>query len=289
MAESVRLDAVDGTISLLPKPDAPLTRVRRALLGLINLAILLGIAALVVWKVWPENPRRRALAMIVASSLVEVRSPTEGEFVAVKPLPNGACVKKGQVLGSVRAPRVVSSIEASQHMLDALQQRKLLLDQRGTEFENLASRRDEEQEFRQISIDVTATENELKRLRRVEYETRITAPVDGKIHYGLDGSKAVRTSDTIAYIWPEGGDLLLEVKAPLSVIHGLIQADRVDAVFPTVGGNVAVTAKPIAGSLRTYTQESAPRREDEYWGSLQCTVESVPEVVRIPGLLGGLQ
>jgi hypothetical protein len=278
-----------------PKPDAPLTRLRRAAIGGVHLVVIAAIVGLFVWcavkavGALPGSEKAEAIVTLVASSLVELHSPADGVFEAAQPLLVGSHVERGQLLGTVRPRQLQESLDEARGRLEALQRQKLLLDPQGMEFEDPASGLDQRREFRQVALQLIATENELSRLRQIEQDSQIRSPVNGQIHYGLSGSRAVKATDTVAHIWPDSGDLLVEVKAPLKVIHRLIQSNRVEAVFPTAGGKVEVTARPVPGSLRTVVEQWGPQKATELWGVLQCTAVSIPGSVRTPGLIGRLR
>jgi biotin carboxyl carrier protein len=273
-----------------PKPDAPLRSVGRTAIRLVHAVVLCGIVGLLIWQVVAFLSRSKdALATIVAAPLHEVRSPVDGVFVANGHMPNGTHVRKGQVLGWIRSPQLEADIQALRRKLDTLKRRNLLLEQRASESYDPLFRTGSGRESRQVVADIAAAESELGRLLRVQRQLRVVSPVTGQIsNGGFSGSKAVETNDTVAYVWPDGGDLLVEVKAPLKAIHELIQANRVEARFSTVGGQAAVTARPIAGSLRVFTLDRGAAKKKELWGILQCQPTSIPANVAYPGPIGVL-
>ncbi|MFV1981448.1 MAG: hypothetical protein ACC655_09865, partial [Rhodothermia bacterium] len=150
-------------------------------------------------------------------------------------------------------------------------------------------RREERREFRQVFLEMIVVESELDRLCRLDRETHVVSPVSGRIHFGISASQSVRTNDTVAHIWPDDGELLVEVSGPLAVVHQLIRANRVEAIFPTADGNMEVIGRPLPSSLRTHLEEVGPRNEREIWGFLQCRAVSIPQSLRVPGLIGKLQ
>jgi len=273
-----------------PKPDAPLRSAGRTVIGLTHAVVLCGIVGLLVWQVIAFASRSKdAFATIVAAPLHEVRSPVDGLFVAHKHMPNGTHVTKGQFLGWIRSPQLDADIQRTQRKLDVLKRRKLLLEQRGSESHHPLARPESDREFRQCAAEIVAMESDLGRLLRMKRKLRAVSPVTGQIsNGGFSGSKAVKTNDTVAFVWPDNGELLVEVKAPLKAIHRLIQADHVEARFSTVGGQASVTARPIAGSLRVFTLDRGAAKKKELWGTLQCRPISIPDSVAYPGPIGVL-
>ncbi|MHC4176847.1 MAG: efflux RND transporter periplasmic adaptor subunit [Planctomycetota bacterium] len=269
-----------------PKPDTPFRFVGRLVIALAHAVVLFGIVCLLLWQVVPliTGPKV-GCAQIVAAPLHEIRAAYDGVFVAIRHMPNGTRVVEGQLLGEIRSPRLDADIKTVQGKLDALRRRKLLLEQPGPEFRHSLYTPD--REFRECAAEIDAMQSELDRLQQIRRGLRVVSPVSGQIsNGGFSGSKAVETNDTVAYVWPDNGDLLVEVKAPLKAVHRLIQADRVEAEFSTVGGEAAVTARPIAGALRVFTLDRGAGRKKELWGILQCRPTSMPESVAYPGPIG---
>lgn len=271
-----------------PKPDAPLRSAGRLLVALTHAVVLCGIVGLVLWQVIAFASRSQdAYATIVAAPLYEVRVLVDGVFAASEHMPNGTHVSQGQLLGQVRSPQLDADIQTAQCRLDSLKRRKLLLEQRGSAMHHPLSRPESDREFRQCAAEFVAIEAEVDRLLGLQRKLRVISPVSGQIsNGGFSGSKAVETNDTIAYVWPDDGDLLVEVTAPLKAIHRLIQADQVESQFSTVGGQALVTARPIAGSLRVFTLDRGAAKKKELWGTLQCRPLSIPESVAYPGPIG---
>ena len=280
----------DKTRTKPPRPDAPLRSVGRFVTALLHAGVLLGIVSLLLWYVMqiPGLTRRQAVVSVVARSHVELRSPTEGVFVAVNDLLAGTRVKKGHVLGHVRAPQLAARIDATERRLYALRCRKLLLEKPEDELDQPRSEFDLGQERRECVEKIVAAESELDRLRRIKRDLRIVSTVSGRIQYGVSGSAAVTTNETVVHVWPEGGDLVVEVRAPLKVIHELLRENHVVAQFPTAHGVLPVTSRPIPGSLRVSALEHGTGREKELWGFLQCRPVSIPEPVAHPGAIGTL-
>jgi len=275
-----------------PKADAPLRRVGRVTIASAHAAVLIGIVGLLLWYLitLPSilSDRQDAVVTIVAESLYEIRAPYEGEFWASEHMPNGTPVAAGAFLGEIRCEQLDADIRAAERTLQAVQQRKLLLQRRGVELAHPLGRPQSDQEFRQCVTQIVAVESELERLRQTRQKLRICSPIGGKIHDGFSGSKAVKSNDTVAYVWPDEGALLVEVKAPLKVIHELIREGRVEASFSTAGGEVPVAAEPINGALRVITLERGAGKKKELWGVLQCRPLSIPDSVAYPGPIGVL-
>ncbi len=270
------------------KADAPLTQLRKAVIGCVHLFVMAAIIGLFVWCTMkavgavPWGAKSKAELTLVARDLTGVPAPADGMLNVPNPFPPGSSLTKGQVLAWLTVPGLKEKIEETQRALVSLQRQKLLLDPQGSGL-------DQGQEFRQIAGQIRAANDKLRRLRQIEQDACIRAPLSGQLPYGLSGSKAVQAGDTIVDIWPENGDLVVEVKAPQKVIHELIQSDCVEAVFSTAGGKVYVTARPIPDSVRPLTEEAGPQKQKEIWGVLQCTIVSIPVSVRTPGLIGRLQ
>lgn len=276
--------------STSPGPDAPLLSIGRVVTALLHAGVLVAIAGLLLWYVMqiPDLVGRRALVSVVASGLLEIRAPTDGVFVAAEALPAGARVEAGQVLGHVWAPRLEERIAAEERRLRELLRRKLLLERPDDELDRPEADLHLDREFRECAEKIVAARSELDRLRAVERDLRIVSPVSGRIQFGLSGSRAVAENDSLVHLWPDGGDLVIEVRAPLEVIHELVRANHVEAEFPTADGPVRVTSRPIPGSLQITARENRAGKNQELWGLVQCHPVSIPAAVAHPGAIGTL-
>lgn len=277
------------------KPDAGPSRFKRFAVATVHATILAGLLAFLAWylvvgPVWAylQRPRELARVRLVARSLVEVRAATDGEFVSVRAMPNGTVVKTGQVLGRLQSANLEAELATETRKLKSLQLRQLILGERMAVVEDQELRPDLDREYREASYRLIEVEQNLERLKKIENGLMVRSPVDGQIHFGLGASKAVQKNDSLAFIWPAGGELLFEVDAPLSVINTIIVRNRASAIFETPSGPVVVQAVPITGSLRPFTQGEHSEKND-VWGLLQCVPDGVPEAVRYPGALGRLQ
>jgi hypothetical protein len=106
---------------------------------------------------------------------------------------------------------------------------------------------------------------------------------------GLSGGKAVKANETLAYVWPEGGELRIQVEAPMTTIQKLLRRNEVTCRFSTGGEEVSVSAKPIPKSLRLKMAGlSEERLGGELFGFIECMPSSMPAEIRSPGLIGRL-
>lgn len=287
----VDLDARGSAGLSCPKPDAPLRSVGRWITAILHATVLCGIAGLLLWYILhvPALLRDRTFATIVAPSLVQVRSPVDGVFIATSDLPAGTHVEKGQLLGRVDAPRLESEIRAMERQLGALRRRRLRLGAPSSSPVQLAAESHAERLIDDCVERIIALESELEWLRGVEKRLRIASPTTGRIQYGVTGSTAVRTNDPLVHVWPEGGDLLVEIEAPLDVVHEIIRDGIVEARFSTAEGIVRVQSVPIVTSIRvTAGQEESGIERGEIFGFVQCRPLSIPRAVAFPGPIGTL-
>jgi hypothetical protein len=229
----------------------------------------------------------RASVILVANPLLDVRAPDiEGVFRAQRPLPHGAPVRKGQVLGQIDAPKLDDEIARASLNLRILESRQLRLDHRLSASDLTA---DEAREARELGGQVAAASQALAQLRGLRQALRVVAPADGVVQQGLPARLTVAPHQPVALIYPTGGDLLVEVSAPLDVLNGLLRRDSIEAEIQTTdGGAVRVMTTPVPGSVRHFTKTMDGRRE-EIWATVQCVPAHLPANVRSPGLLGKIR
>jgi hypothetical protein len=274
-------------------PDAAprrLDHVVRAVAHAVVLAAVVGFVVVycVVMPLHAQFAGRldRASVILVANPLLEVRAPDiEGVFRAQRPLPHGAPVRKGQVLGQIDAPKLDDEIARASLNLRILEARQLRLDHRLSAGDPTA---DEARESRELGGQVAAASQALAQRRGLRQALRLVAPADGVVQQGVPARLTVAPHQQVALIYPAGGDLLVEVSAPLDVLNGLLRRDSLEAEIQTTDGAVRVMATPVPGSMRHFTKTMDGRRE-ETWATVQCVPAHLPATVRSPGLLGKIR
>ena len=272
------------------RPDAAPRRWDTLLRAAAHAVVLTSVVGFVlVYCVWsPLSSRLRgasesAIVAIVADAPAEVRAPEIiGVFIAVRPLPNGAAVRKGQLLGRIESPRLVAEIERAAAELNRLRVQQLRVEERGR-FSGVGMTTVEDAES--LAGRVAAAEDALERLHGLRRRLLVHAPVDGSVEQGLAATADVAPGVRLTGIVPGAAGLHLEVTGPIEVLNELQRRGAMAAEFSTPGGPVKVSAVPVRGSVRSFMNAGAGRRE-EIWGTLRCTPMSVPEAARVPGALG---
>ena len=256
-------------------------------------AILLSVVAFIlVYCVWAPLRDRiaarasRASVMIVGSSLCEVRAPAAaGIFRAVAPLPHGSRVRKGDLLGRIDSPELDRAIERTSLELRGLESRRLRLDRRSVMEDQWAQ---QEQEARELAGRVEAVAQSLAHLHAVRSQLSVRAPCGGLVQEGVPATASVAPDQLIVSIYPDGGELLIEVTASFDVVTALQRERRFTASFATPDGNVEIVARPSRAAPRSFRRGVTGDRE-ETWATLQCLPTAVPAALRSPGLIGELR
>lgn len=279
------------------RPDAAATPNAHRLVALIHGGVLALIVVFVGWAIiqpWLGSfatEKGRAKVRLVARQLVELPAPVAGRAVAVKALAHGDQVRRGQDLLRIEPRLLTEKLNSLRPALQSVVQRQLVLDDRHDQWhgidEQVASAID--REIREASFKALELQTEIDSLEKLERQLILRSPADGMIHFGLRESFEVSAHQTAVHIFPENGELLVEVEAPLEVIHRLVKSGRVDALLSTTHGEVLVTATPAAATIKSFTTESSTRKEPELWGVIQCVPTNVPESIRSPGLIGRLE
>ena len=275
------------------RPDAAPGRWDGVFRAAGHAAVLLAVVVfLLVYGVWAPLRDRiavrasRVSVMIVGGSLCDVRAPAaSGVFRAAAPLSHGARVRKGDVLGRIDSPELDRAIERTSQELRALESRRLRLDRRSAMEDQWAQ---EAQEARDLAGRVEAVAQTLAHLHAVRSQLSVRAPCGGLVQQGVPATASVAPNQFIVSIYPDGGQLLVEVTGPLDVITSLRREDRVTAAFATANGNVELLARPSRGAIRSFRRGVSPDRE-ETWATLQCLPTAVPAALRSPGLIGELR
>lgn len=275
------------------RPDAAPRRVDHVLRAAAHAAVLLATVAFVlVYCVWmPARaqfaPRfELASVIVIANPLLELRAPdVTGVFRAVRPLPPGARVQKGELLGVIEVPQLDVDEQRVSLELRSLQARQLRLDQRAAFGEMTAQ---EAREALDLAGRVEAVAQTLAHLHSVRSQLRVCAPAAGIVQQGLAATVGVVPHHAIASLYPDGGELLVEVSGPMEVLNALQRAGHVNAVFSGPDGEAEVAAIPVLSSVRHFTKSVDGRRE-ETWGTVQCVPEFVPAGLRSPGCIGKLR
>jgi hypothetical protein len=278
------------------KPDAAPKKAHHVLRAFAHAVILLSVVTFVFYYcvylplIGATKPYQLARVTTVANPLTDVRSPpgVTGVFVAATALPIGAQVSKGQVLGRILAPALDAEIDKQTDNLTRMQQQHLSIQLQKRALVG-ASVWQAEQEERDLALKVATAEKELSQLRAKRRQLVIRAPADGRLQFGLSGTKAVKEYDSVVTMYPEGADLLVEVTGPLDVINNIERQDRIVAQFQMKNGTVEVQAMPIASSVRSFTKVIQGGAKEETWGSVQCKPVSMPESIRLPGMIGTLR
>jgi multidrug resistance efflux pump len=280
------------------RPDAAPKPVHTQLRIAAHLLILVAVVCFVIYYcVWMPvrgvfaASYESATVTSVAYPLTEVRAPqVTGVFHAARPLPNGARVGGGQVLGHIESPELLAQIQQTALELQTLQTRQLQLEEQGRSAAAAAApgdRWESQHESRDLAAHLLGASQKLAQLESVRQKLTVIAPVDGFLQFGLAGTQTVAPFQSIASLYPQGADLLLEVTAPLDVIYALEREGAVASRFTTAGGAVDVSARPLHSATRAFTK-IVPGKPDETWGVLQCVPDNMPEAVRTPGLIGKL-
>ena len=276
-------------------PDAAprrLDQVVRAAAHAVVLAAVVGFV-LVYCVVLPIRSQvagnvARATVLLVGNPLLDVRAPNiegVGVFHAVRPLGHGELVLKGQLLGEIESPKLDDDVARAAVTLRALEEQQLRLDQRLSAAEPTP---DESREARELAGRVAAAQQALAHLHEQRRGLRVVAPADGYIQQGLPARLTVGPHQPIALVYPECGDLLVEVSAPLDVLNDLLQRNTLEADVQTTAGAVRVSATPVPGSVRHFTK-SVEGRRDETWATVQCIPDPLPLAARAPGLMGKIK
>jgi hypothetical protein len=271
-----------------PKSDAPFRSVARLFIGFIHAGVLCGIVALLIsyFMSVAVTTDDKAFARIFGVNMVEIPAPLNGRFSAARHFPEGEQVEPGELLGEISAPELEEELELATQSLHKLQEEDL---RRITRSGSLADQHTDDAGPRNVRFMRIELENKIKQLRRIQSQLRVMSPVRGRIHMGLSGSKVIKANETLAYVWPEGGELRIQVEAPLTTMHKLLRKGAVKCRFSTARGEVCVTATPIPQSLRLKMNElSEDRLRGELFGFVECVPQSIPAEIRSPGLIGRL-
>ncbi len=191
-------------------------------------------------------------------------------------------------MGQLETRQLELDLQANERMRRALYRRKLMLEGDQLDDEDIRQCQELEREFREVALRIEEVQSSLDRQRQLQEELTVRAPCDGRIQYGISKSKAVKTHDTVAFLWPDNGSLLVEVEGPINQIHDVIRDGQVQGKFPTPHGDVMVVAAPIPETLKTFSHSDGSRKE-ELWGFIQCSPKVIPKSVRFPGPIGKLK
>jgi hypothetical protein len=277
------------------RPDAAPGRLDQVLRAAAHAVVLLAVVAFVVGYclVMPLRARLTAgrdcaTVTLVAGALADVRGPdTGGVFRAVRPLPHGARVLKGEVLGRVDAPELERQFEraALELRLVEIQRLRLALASRGDGHEPEAA------DARELAGRVAVARQVLSHLDTLRSQLDVLAPADGVVQQGLPASLGVTARQTIVCLYTDvggsGADLRIEVTAPLDVVTELERSGRVTTTFATAEGKSQVVATPVPASVRQFRKSVGTARE-EVWATVQCVPRSLAPGLRRPGLMGSL-
>jgi hypothetical protein len=275
-----------------PADAAParLDHVLRAVAHAVVLVSVVGfvVAYCVVMPIRRQIAGRResATVMLVADPLLAVRSPdVTGVFIATRPLPHGARVRKGELLGHIQAPKLDDELAAASVESSNIQVRLLRLEQRGAVHEPTPQ---EALEARDLSTRLEIVRQSLARLEKLRSQLAVYAPADGLVQQGLSATLEILPHQAIVSLFPDGGSLVMEVSAPLDVLRELQRDGQFAAAFATPDGTVKIHAKPVGASVRQFLRTLEDGRE-ETWGTVQCVPQTLPADVRSPGLIGKLE
>ncbi len=279
------------------KSDARLTASRRLTTIFVHGTLLVSILAFIFYYVM--GPWLGLLGLewsaakvtILAQSTLEVSAPVDGQFVASKVLTNGARVAKGDLLGHMQNTQTDEKLDAARQALRSMRERLLILDDHrsrieGTEPQQAAAL---VREIGESTFKVQELNSDIERLTKLQDRLVLYSAVSGIVMPPAVSNISVRANQSVARIWPDDGDLLIEVEAPAEIINQLIKANRVEARFLTSGDNVTIHAIPVGASVKHFMVEASASKRQEIWGQLQCTPLHIPESIRHPGLIGRLR
>lgn len=277
----------DGLPAQAPKPprraDAPLTKLGRLVIAGVHAAVLIGLLVFITSqfaRAWTA-PKRQAVVTVVTPSAREVPSPADGVFHADGPLYKGTPVREGEPLGTVESPVLATRVQALDEQLEVLMHRRLLLGGRKESADQAKL------ELREVCQRIVAIQGELAVLKATQQQMRITSPVSGRIAHSLSGSQSVRQHETVATVWTEADDLVVEVRAPVALIRRLIRKGRFPVTFHSDHDQYQVVVAPMPDTL-TPDDSRVNDGVDERWAVVQCRPDDLPQAVAFPGAIGRL-
>jgi biotin carboxyl carrier protein len=270
-----------------PKSDAPFQSVARLLIGGIHFAVLVGIVALLVTYGMAalRSGVGRAVASVHAKNMERVGAPSEGQFRAARPFSQGDWVSTGEVLGVIETPETSEKLKAQRRNLKSIHRAMLM----AGEAARMSSTEAHQHDLRQLQLDAGRVESEIERLATLEEELVIRSPIDGRIWFGLAGSKKVSRHDVVAEIWPTGGELKIEIEAPTEQINEFLRNGTVDCRFLTPIGEVVVACRPISTTRQMVLAENGENQgEKEILAKIECIPDANATRSIEPGWLGTL-
>jgi hypothetical protein len=264
-----------------------LRAVARLLIGGLHLAVLVGILALCVsyGLTTLKSSKKLAVAKVVAPQMRIVAAPSDGQFQAARPFSKGEWVRAGEVLGVIQTRDIRDQLTAKCKRWRDLQREILLAAQASRDSASSA----DEQYLRQLRLDANATQAEVTRLEELQRDLIVKSPIEGRIWFGLSGSKEVRKYEEITPIWPSGGGLRIEIEAPREHIDEILRAGVVECRFPTPDGDVVTVARPVPATRQPLLAESNEHgSERRFFGRIECIPDTAAAQALLPGWIGSL-
>jgi hypothetical protein len=270
-----------------PKPDAPFRAVARLLIGAVHFAVLIGIVALLIAYAMAamQSSKQMAVVKVVAPDMLTVAAPHDGQFRAIRPFSKGEWVRTGEVLGVVETREVRDKLNTARDRWRDLE-REILL---GTHAAGISSAATHHPQLRQLRLDTNAVQSEIARLTELQQDLVVKSPIDGRIWFGLSGSKEVHKNDEVTPIWPTGGELRIEIEAPLKYIDQILLDGSVECRFATPQGELVVAARPIPTTRQMLLTENEENRSDkQVFGRIECIPDADSARDLLPGWIGRL-
>jgi hypothetical protein len=256
-------------------------------IGGVHFAVLVGIVALLVCYGMAALRSRdgRAVASVLAKNMERVGAPNGGQFRATRPFSQGDWVQAGEVLGVIETPDIGEQLDSERRKLGSIQRAILM----AAEAERTSSAHAHPQDLRQLHLDASIVQSEIAKLTRLQEDLVIRSPIDGRIWFGLSGSKKVSQHEVVAEIWPTDGELKIEVEAPIEQIDAFLREGMVKCRFMTPTGEVVVSARPIPTTRQMVLAENGKNRsEKQVLGKIECIPDADATQSIEPGWHGSL-
>jgi hypothetical protein len=273
-----------------PKSDVPFQSVARLLIGGFHFAVLAGIVALLVSHgiAAMRVSKQMAVVKVFAPDMHTVFAPASGQFQAARPFSMGEWVPAGEVLGKIETREIRDQLRSAKRRLSSLQREMLLATQAARTSASTSSEA-HDQHIGRLRLEANTVQSEIERLGELEEELYVRSPIDGRIWFGLSGSKEVSRHEDITPIWPSGSDLRIEIEAPQKYIDEILLEGTVECRFATPNGERVVTATPIPTTHQMVLSENEENRSDkQVLGRIECIPQKDSSHQLLPGWIGTL-
>ena len=274
----------------VPKSDAPFHSVARLLIGGVHFAVLAGIVTLLVCHVMASmrSSKRMAVVKVFAPDMQTVFAPSSGQFQAARRFSMGEWVPAGEILGKIETREIRDQLRSAKRRLIELQ-REMLLATQAARTSTSVSSEGHDQHIRHLRLEANTVQADIERLGELEEELYVRSPIDGRIWFGLSGSKEVSRHEDITPIWPSGSDLRIEIEAPQKYIDEILREGTVECRFATPNGERVVRATPIPATHQMVLSENEVNRSDkQVLGRIECIPQSNSSHQLLPGWIGTL-